>query len=239
MRFWQKLRRAWDFRKILLACIRNLARGWERRQRLCCVCLDMRDLRASKIRLLLNVGSTCLRMRFGLSAYIYNSAHRDLGLLSLVIGDTPGLEVHDRHLNFSFPIEKTYESPAQTILIGRQLERLTNGRYKAGGHLVRSYPNPKPKATDVPNSADSRQYRYSIVFVLRAHYPVPINTDNLTTSITGQFEHPMRDITAGDLFKEIHAAHYNINTAVEERNEQKRKLDEEKKQRSDQSLASS
>jgi hypothetical protein len=168
----------------------------------------------------------------GFSAYIGNSAHRDLGLLSLVVGNTPGLEVHDRHLNISFPIEKTYESPAQTVLVGRQLERMTNGRYRAGGHLVRSYPNTKPKNTDLPNSPESRQYRYSVVFVLRAHYPIPINTDNLTTPITGEFANPMRDITAGDLFKKIHAAHYNINTEVEERNEQKRKLDEEKRKKS-------
>ncbi|KUJ11918.1 Clavaminate synthase-like protein [Mollisia scopiformis] len=170
----------------------------------------------------------------GKQSKVVAEAHRDLGLLSLVVGDTPGLEVHDRHRNWSFPIERTYETPSQTVLVGRQLERMTNSRYRAGGHLVRSYPNPEPGKTDVPNHPDSRQYRYSIVFVLRAHYPIPINTDALTTPITGEFSNPMRDITAGDLFKKIHAAHYNINTAVEERNEQKRKLDEEKRKKTSQ-----
>ncbi|TVY22356.1 hypothetical protein LHYA1_G008648 [Lachnellula hyalina] len=67
--------------------------------------------------------------------------HRDLGLLSLVIGDKPGLEVWDRHAQSWFPIEKSFESPAGSILAGRQLERLTNSRYRSGGHLVRSYPS--------------------------------------------------------------------------------------------------
>lgn len=155
-------------------------------------------------------------------------AHRDLGLLSLVVGDTPGLEVYDRHQNRQFPIEQTYQTPAQTIMVGRQLERLTNGRYRAGGHLVRSYPNPDVEKTNVPNYPYSRQYRYSVVFVLRAHYPVPINTDALTTPITGEFRDPLRGITAGNLFQKINAAHYNINTVMDERREQKRRLDEAK-----------
>ncbi|KAE8442259.1 hypothetical protein EG329_003519 [Mollisiaceae sp. DMI_Dod_QoI] len=165
----------------------------------------------------------------GKQSKVVAEAHRDLGLLSLAVGDTPGLEVYDRHLNWSFPIETTYNTPAQTVMVGRQLERLTNGRYRAGGHLVRSYPNAESDQTNGQSAPSPRQYRYSIVFVLRAHYPVPINTDTLTTPITGEFSKPLRDIAARDLFKSIHAAHYNINTAVEERKEQKRKLDEEKK----------
>jgi hypothetical protein len=106
------------------------------------------------------------------------------------------LEVWDRHARSWFPIEKSYYSPAGSVLVGRQLECLSNSRYRAGGHLVRSYPSVKPHdPTPVPGSL-RKQYRYSIVFVLRAHSPVPINTDNLTTRITGQFSHPLRDITA-------------------------------------------
>lgn len=92
---------------------------------------------------------------------------------------------------------------------------------------MRSYPNEDP--IDEKSQPNSRQYRYSIVFVLRAHFPVPINTDTLTTPIIGEFANPLRDITALDMFKTIHAAHYNINTEKEEREAQKRKLDEAKK----------
>jgi hypothetical protein len=37
-----------------------------------------------------------------------------------------------------------------------------------------------------------------------------------------------RGITAGELFKNIQAAHFNINTGMQERDEQKRKLAEKK-----------
>jgi hypothetical protein len=39
---------------------------------------------------------------------------------------------------------------------------------------------------------------------------------------------PRRGITAGELFKNIQAAHFNINTGMQERDEQKRKLAEKK-----------
>jgi ribosome-binding protein aMBF1 (putative translation factor) len=55
---------------------------------------------------------------------------------------------------------------------------------------------------------------------------VPVNTDDLTTPITGQFEKPLKDIMAGDLFRDIRNAHYNINTGIEQRNMQRQKLAE-------------
>lgn len=171
----------------------------------------------------------------GKQSKVVAEAHRDLGLLSLVVGDTPGLEVYDRHLNWSFPIERSYKTPSETVLVGRQLERLTNGRYRAGGHLVRSYPNKDP--VDEKSEPSSKQYRYSIVFVLRAHYPIPVDTDKLTTPITGEFSKPLRDVTALDMYKTIHAAHYNINTEREEREAQKRRLAEEKKRKEDEETA--
>lgn len=145
-------------------------------------------------------------------------AHRDLGLLSLVIGDTPGLEVWNRNSQFWFPIEKTFPEPAGCVMVGRQLERLSNFRYQSGGHRVCSYHAPKPEAIS------TTRYRYSIVFVLRAHSPVPVNTDQLTTKITGSFPNPLNGITAGQLYKAIHQAHFNINTGIEERNKQKKLL---------------
>jgi hypothetical protein len=162
-------------------------------------------------------------------------AHKDLGLLSLVIGSTPGLEVFDRRPNLWYSLERSYFTPAASLLVGRQLERLSNGRYFSGGHRVRSYPEPptqpqsntNPKQAPVPKSPqEGKKYRYSIVFVLRAHSPIPVNTDELTTAITGEFEKPIRDSTARELFRHIQAAHYNINTGLEERDKQKKKLAE-------------
>ncbi|KAE9378036.1 Clavaminate synthase-like protein [Stipitochalara longipes BDJ] len=154
---------------------------------------------------------------------IVAEAHRDLGLLSLVMSDTPGLEVCDPHGQRWFPLEKTYRSPV--LLAGCQLECLTNKRYISGGHLVRSYPVSTPNQITAAEAA----YRYSIVFVLRAHTPVPVNTDELTTPLTGIFSRPLKDITAGELLRNIQAAHFNINAGIEERDEQKRKLAEKKK----------
>ncbi|CAG8981106.1 hypothetical protein HYALB_00012627 [Hymenoscyphus albidus] len=146
-------------------------------------------------------------------------AHRDLGLISLVIGDTPGLEVWNRTSQYWFPIEKSFPEPAGSLIIGRQLERLSNSRYQSGGHRVVSYPNPNLD----PQSSITPRYRYSIVFVLLAHEPVPVNTDQLTTKITGPFANPVSG-TAGKLYREIHRAHFNINTAIEERNRQREVL---------------
>jgi hypothetical protein len=159
-------------------------------------------------------------------------AHKDLGLLSLVISDVPGLEVWNRHTQRWFPIERSYSKPAGSLLVGRQLERLSNGRYRAGHHMVRSYPD-STSALSQLNMHQSSQFhktpqycRYSVVFALRAHSPVSVDTDNLTTAITGQFDKPVIGITAQELFTEIKNSHFNINTGMQERNEQRRKLAE-------------
>lgn len=147
--------------------------------------------------------------------------HRDLGMLSLVVGDTPGLEVWDRHAQQWFPIERTFTSPAASIMCGRQIERLTNSRYHSGGHLVRAYPD---MAREEETNGATHRYRYSAVFVLRAHYPVPIDSDKLTTTITGPFKKPLRDMTGEEFFKGIQRAHFNINTGLDERNKQRQDL---------------
>ncbi|PBP17544.1 2og-Fe oxygenase family protein [Diplocarpon rosae] len=77
----------------------------------------------------------------GSKSKIVAESHADLGLLSLVIGDKPGLEVRDTGINVWFPIERSYKSPQGSLLIGRQLERLSNGCYNAGGLRVLSYPS--------------------------------------------------------------------------------------------------
>jgi hypothetical protein len=148
-----------------------------------------------------------------------------------VNGDTPGLEVWDRHVQNYFQIERTYERPAGSLLVGRQLERLSNRRYRAGGHQVRSYPDPPlPTGSEPVTEKPGRGYRFSIVFVLRAHSPIEVDTDTLTTPITGKFQHPLKDIKAQELFKDIQSAHFNINTQIQERDEQRRRLAEKKKQ---------
>jgi len=158
------------------------------------------------------------------------AAHKDLGLLSLVVGDTPGLEVWDMSNRGWFQIEKTYEGGEGSLLVGRQLERLSNGRYVAGGHCVRSYPSPQQTSNPSTPDREGKNYRYSIVFVLRAHSPVLVNTDHLTTPITGEHRDPIRDVTARELFRGIQSKHFNINTGLDERNEQRQKLAEKRVQ---------
>ena len=133
----------------------------------------------------------------------------------------------DNRANFWFPIEQSYDSPKGSLLVGRQLERLSNARYRAGGHRVKSYPDSasRPQGSSDPKS--SSDWRHSIVFVMRAHLPVPIDTDRLTTDITGPFSKPLKGITGREFFDEIHSAHFNINTGVEEREEQRRRLAEQ------------
>ncbi|KAH8813306.1 hypothetical protein F5884DRAFT_788120 [Xylogone sp. PMI_703] len=152
---------------------------------------------------------------------IVAEAHKDLGLLSLVIGDKPGLEVWNRYSNSWNPIERAFFTPAATLLVGRQLAWLSNGRYAAGQHRVRSYTRPFGDVQS-PSTTQMKHYRYSIVFVLRAHSPVPINTDNLTTCITGPFSAPVKDKTARDLFLEFQRSVYNVNAPFEVREEQKK-----------------
>jgi hypothetical protein len=134
--------------------------------------------------------------------------------------------VKSRVLNRGLHSERTYRSPV--LLAGRQLECLTNSRYRSGGHLVRSYPDPAANQTR-ENCGQEASYRYSVVFVLRAHAPILVNTDELTTPLTGIFSKPMKGIRAGALLKNIQADHFNINAGIEERDEQRRKLAEKKK----------
>jgi hypothetical protein len=158
--------------------------------------------------------------------------HADLGLLSIVIGDVPGLEVWEGKQWVE--VEKGYsnEAPCATLLGGRQLERLSNYRYPAGGHRVMSYGRPEaPLSTTEDGGSTALQppkYRHSIVFVLRAYEPAIVNSDLLETPITGKWAEPVRNVTAGRMYDEIRRAHFNINTDLKEREEQRRKIAAEK-----------
>ncbi|KAF2665287.1 hypothetical protein BT63DRAFT_359529, partial [Microthyrium microscopicum] len=164
--------------------------------------------------------ATMLRMfRYeGWEDKIVAEPHCDLGLLSLVVGDAPGLEVWNGLENAFYPVERTYGrlDDKMTVLGGRQLQRLTNGLYAPGGHLVRSYPQGK--------SEEKKRYRHSIVFVLRAHYPVVIQTKALESEITGSQQLIPDGMTARELFLAIKGAHYNINAGMKDREEQKRRM---------------
>lgn len=148
--------------------------------------------------------------------------HADLGLMSVVVGSVPGLEVWD---GFGwFACEKEVEGAGQkgaTLLAGRQLEQLSNGRYPAGGHRVVSYGVPGYTSTSVP---EHKHYRFSIVFVLRAHEPVVINSDELETAVTGRWINPLQGVTAGKNYETIRGRHYNINIDMDEREKQRRKV---------------
>ncbi|KAL6709165.1 hypothetical protein ACN47E_001981 [Coniothyrium glycines] len=155
--------------------------------------------------------------------------HADLGLLSVVVGNVPGLEVWDGFTWFA--CEKEVENAGKkgaSLLAGRQLERFSNGRYPAGGHRVVSYglPNPLQSPTRTPPASMTveKNYRFSIVFVLRAHEPIIINSDDLETKITGKWMEPLRGVTAGLNYEEIRGKHYNINIGMKERERQRQKI---------------
>lgn len=143
-------------------------------------------------------------------------AHADLGLLSVVVGNVPGLEVWDGAEWFK--VEKEVERTGMkgaSLLVGRHLERLSNGRYPAGGHRVVSYGSPEDSA---------QRYRFSIVFVLRAYNRVVINSDELETQITGKWVEPVHGQTAGDMYANIRCTHFNINIGIEERGKQRQQV---------------
>jgi hypothetical protein len=146
----------------------------------------------------------------GWEAKVVAEPHSDLGLLSVVVGDVPGLEVWDGQAWFDVEREvKRAGMSGASMLVGRQLEVLSGRRYAAGGHRVVSYGSakPAPTATSSSNTSPSdvaaaqaeaeKRYRFSIVFVLRAHEPVVIDSETLETDITGKWEYPAEWTTAG------------------------------------------
>jgi len=157
--------------------------------------------------------------------------HRDLGILSLVIGSSPGLEVVDGTIGGWIPVETPpYAHPASstsnltaTILVGETLTHLTNGRYAPGRHRV-FVPSVSPEASNLPPKDDSH-FRFSLVFALRPHGPAVISTQALTTCVTGAFARPMEGIPAKKLFDAIAKSHWNINTGQAQRQRQRQKLE--------------
>ncbi|KAF1967970.1 hypothetical protein BU23DRAFT_572787 [Bimuria novae-zelandiae CBS 107.79] len=159
----------------------------------------------------------------GWEAKVVAEPHSDLGLLSAVVGDVPGLEVWDGRAWRD--IERSYSGHQATYTVGRQLERLSNGRYPAGGHRVVSYGAPESREGE---EVREKRYRHSIVFVLRAHVPVVVESKELETEITGTWAEPVSGVTAGEMYADIRKRHFNINTGHEEREKQRRDIEEGK-----------
>ncbi|APA11723.1 hypothetical protein sscle_08g064930 [Sclerotinia sclerotiorum 1980 UF-70] len=195
-------------------------------------CSKLQDKRtATMIRLFRYEGD-------GIEGKVISEPHRDIGLLSLSISDAPGLEVFNMQSKRSFPIERSYEGmSAGTLLVGRGLEFLSNGRYLAGGHSVRMYPKTvenDPAGKEKENEQEmkpEKYYRYSIVFILRGHEGVGIDTDELRTPITGRWKKPMEGLTMENLYRRFMSKHVNINMDLEERQEQRKRLHEKLKGR--------
>lgn len=148
--------------------------------------------------------------------------HKDLGLLSLVIGHSPGLQVLDTSASRWVSIEEEPAiSPATTarsngltatLLGGETLAFLSRNNYKAGVHRVLC----------APASATKDPYRFSIVFTLRPAL-APLYTKDFESDITGAFEaHERADGESSSvLFEKIMRSHWNINAAREVREKQK------------------
>jgi hypothetical protein len=186
-----------------------------------------------------DAGKTATMLRLfryeGAEPKVVAEPHADLGLLSVVVGNVPGLEVWDGQGWFEVEREAVARGEkGASLLVGRQLQRLSNGRFPPGGHRVVAYGRPPGTAqAQAPglsgeDEPSEKHYRFSIVFVLRAHEPVLINSADLETKITGQWDEPVVGVTAGKLYEEICKRHFNINIGVEEREKQRRKVREGK-----------
>jgi isopenicillin N synthase-like dioxygenase len=146
--------------------------------------------------------------------------HNDLGLLSFVATDSPGLEVWSPMIRSFYPIEQSYDDLSSTgsLLVGRQLQRFSNGRYLPGGHRVMSYPKAEAKSR---GAVAEKKYRFSVVFVLRAHYDEIIHIKSLSSPITGENQMVKDGESAKQFFTDLRSSHYNINTNLKDREKQK------------------
>ena len=186
------------------------------------------------------------RYERALEPRIVSAKHRDIGLMSLVIGSSPGLEVWDNTIVRKDPITgvenmgnwveieqngnetKTNGGLTVTFLIGETLTALTNGIYKPGIHRVSVPP------ADPSSAVDDSKYRYSLVFALRPYRNATIFTPSLTTAITGEFIWPRQDghvvktVKAVELFNQIANMHWSVNDQVEEREAKRIRLEKER-----------
>ncbi|KAJ7776879.1 hypothetical protein DFH07DRAFT_798071 [Mycena maculata] len=165
------------------------------------------------------------------SKAVVAEAHKDLGILTLVVGQSPGLDARDPATGQWVSVEDG--APGRltaTLLAGQTLSYLTRGLYASGVHRVSVLPPPTPAPADA--------HRFSLVFALRPAAAAPINTDVFAAShLIGPFpdavlsDKPnnfpqcrMQDQPASLLFKCISEKHWNVNIAPEEREAQKKSI---------------
>lgn len=170
--------------------------------------------------------------------------HRDLGLLSLVIGQSPGLHVLSSASGAWIPIEESAFLPpgtkersgglTATLLGGQTLAYLTRGKYRAGEHgvvcnpPVTKPPSPSSSYSKAPDTGtnrfgeDEEIFRYSVVFTLRPAV-APVYTRNFESDIVGKYPQELVSdgTSSAELFGRIRSVHYNVNAAPAIREEQK------------------
>lgn len=152
----------------------------------------------------------------GPEARVNAEPHRDLGLLSLVVGHSPGLQIRRHSQGPWIGAEddeiSTPEARARshgltaTLLAGRTLEFLTRQQYRAGAHAV---------VCDPASASDGHDsFRYSMVFTLRPA-EVPLFTTAFESPRVGVFDpsEQSEGENARELFRRIRQSHYNVNAA--------------------------
>lgn len=153
--------------------------------------------------------------------------HKDLGLLTIVVGHSPGLECWDVD-NQTWVECEMREGLNASILVGQTLAKFTNWRYNAGRHRVFVHPapsHPPPTSEDI-EPLSNPTHRYSLVHALRAHLPLTVSHTDFQTSITGDFapHTQFQQATISQIYQAISNAHWNVNISVEERRKQEEKL---------------
>ncbi len=153
--------------------------------------------------------------------------HKDLGMLSLVVGHSPGLQALDAKTDAWVSVEDEATLPpgavrrsgglTATLLAGETLAFLSRGNYRAGVHRVVCAPAAE---------GEGDPYRFSIVYTLRAA-PAPLFTRDFESRVVGAFGpgETVEGQSSALLFEKIMRAHWNVNAALSVREEQRRKLE--------------
>ena len=177
--------------------------------------------------------------------------HKDLGVLSLVVGHSPGLQALDARTNAWVSVEDERNLPpgsvtrsgglTATLLAGETLAFLSRGAYKAGVHRVVCAPSSSTSSSSSSSSSSSTTpavengekaenpsdaYRYSIVYTLRAA-PAPLFTADFESPVVGQFGPGERveGESSAVMFERIMRTHWNVNAAPRVRDEQRRRFE--------------
>ena len=153
---------------------------------------------------------------------VVSEAHRDLGLLTIVVGHTPGLECWSLEQQKWISCEEQNTSRLSvTIMTGQTLALFTNQRYTSGRHRVLVHPVTEQNApSDEP--LQNPAYRFSLVHALRAHYPVVVSSSDFATPVTGFYAPPSQfsGVPIREIYKAISSAHWNVNIDPEIRRRQ-------------------